>query len=442
MLNIKIGWVVSGLMFLLLALTYTGSLSQSVLHKTNHKAVRIADVAQNVPSRFVQRETFYEASYRKIWQTVRKGFHDAKMNGVDWKKIGDGYHAKLANVKSRSEFEALMNQMLSELHASHMGYVTTDDAEYYMLTSVSRQDLQHDEVEHIGVMGRQEGSEYLVSAVLDGFPAQQAGMMAGDHLLLADGKPFTTAGSFRGKEGTSVELQLRREGEGKSRTVTVKPIKGNMLRAFLEATRRSAKVITVSGKKIGYLHLWTMAQDAFRTEMENQVLTKLHDTDGLLLDLRDGYGGHPFGYSDVFFRPDVSWESEYQNAKPLLQHTGYNKPIVVLINGGTRSAKEFFAYQMKSSRRATLVGSRTAGAFLGASFAKIGDDGLLELAAVGLKVDGLPLEERGVNPDIQVTPADSYTEKDAQISRAKKIMLNQLILHAAPVDRQEVLHAN
>jgi carboxyl-terminal processing protease len=39
----------------------------------------------------------------------------------------------------------------------------------------------------------------------------------------------------------------------------------------------------------------------------------------------------------------------------------WEKPIVLLINDGVRSGKEIFAYAMKKSKRATLVGSTTAG---------------------------------------------------------------------------------
>ena len=384
----------------------------------------------------------YRSTWQKIWQAVQKGFYDTKMNGVDWKKIGDTYEARLAGITSRSEFETLMNQMLAELHASHMAYVTTDDAEYYMMQSVSMQDMQHDEVEHIGIMGRQEGKEYVVSAVLDGYPAQQAGIATGDRIQSADGKPFTTAEAFRGKAGSPVTIQFKRDGEEKPRAVAVKPVKSNMLRAFLEATKRSAKILDVSGKKIGYIHLWTMATESFRATLESQILTKLHDTDGLVLDLRDGYGGHPFGFSDVFFRPDISWESERQNSKPSLQHTGYNKPIVVLINEGTRSAKEFFAYQMKSTKRATLVGTRTAGAFIGAYFVKIGEAGLLELAGLGLKVDGMRLENQGVTPDIMVVGAGSYSEKDTQLDQAKKTLVALALQNERNSGKADAIHAN
>jgi carboxyl-terminal processing protease len=369
-----------------------------------------------------KREDYVE-TFEKVWKTVRDRLYDDRMNGVDWKRIGESYRARLPQVQSKAEFAELMNRMLDELRVSHTGYFTDDDIEFSMLPAVMRGDLEGNRVAHIGVMGRTVGREYVVAGVLEGGPADRAGIQSGDHLLSVDGKPFTTAGSFRGKEGSSVAVTLRREGETETRVVRVQPVKENVLRAFLEATRRSARILRVDGKRLGYIHLWTMGHDAFSEALEELVLTKLYATDGLILDLRDGYGGHPWGFGDVFFRPDVAWEQQYRRGEPRIRHTGYAKPLVVLINGGTRSAKESFAYELHLSRRATLVGSRTAGAFLGAGSFPIGKEGLLELAVLGLKLDGKRLEGTGIAPDVAVTSAFSYTDRDAQLLRAEQVLL-------------------
>jgi carboxyl-terminal processing protease len=107
-------------------------------------------------------------------------------------------------------------------------------------------------------------------------------------------------------------------------------------------------------------------------------------------------------------------------------HTGYNKPIVVIINEGTRSAKEFLSYQFKTSHRAILVGKQTAGAFLGAGSFPISDNGLLEMAIVGLRVDGIKLEQDGVRPDVEVQAKNSYTDNDQQMKVAEDRLVDQI----------------
>ncbi len=382
----------------------------------------------------------YETELDKTLKTVRDRYYDKRIGGLDWTRVGDAYRARLASVQNRAEFVRLVNAMLAELHASHTEFVDASDVAFYMLPAVMEGDLRGHLVAHIGVMGRQDGNEYLVAAALDGGPAEKAGILSGDRLVRADGQPFQSAGSFVGKEGTPVRVELRRAGETTLQTVRVTPVKQNMLAAYLEATRSSARMLEVGGRKVGYVHLWTMADEAFKTTLDRLVLNKLYATDGLILDLRDGYGGHPWGFSDVFLRPDVTWEHQMREIRSV-QHSGYTKPLVVLINGGTRSAKEFLAYQLRAAGRATLVGGRTAGAFLGAGVFPIGKESLLELAVDGLKLNGKPLEGVGVAPDVAVAPAFAYTSRDRQMAQAEQTLLKAMGGSvAAGAQRETILH--
>jgi carboxyl-terminal processing protease len=399
--------------------------------KTVALVSRHADPEASVP---------YARDFDKVWQTVHDHLFDTNMNGKDWRHIGEVYRARLSDVKSREAFEDLVNRMLDELHVSHTEYYTSNDVEFYMLPAVMSGDLKGNQVEQIGVMGHRDGQGYVVAAVLDGSPAQAAGIQSGDRLLNADGSPFTSAGSFRGKAGTPVQITLRREGEAADRTVRVTPVKDNVLHAFLEATRKSARILDYDGLHLGYVHLWTMAHSAFKETLEELVLGRLYNADGLIVDMRDGYGGQPWGYGDVFYRPDVRWEEWYHGVRPYIRHTGYGKPIVLLVNGGTRSAKEAFTYQLKTSHRALIVGSRTAGAFLGAGSYPIGSDGLLELAVLGLRLDGNRLEGVGVTPDVVIAPAFPYTAFDRQLAGAQKA-LAETIRHQSPnqIEQRKVI---
>jgi carboxyl-terminal processing protease len=390
----------------------------------NEEQSRLA--AQTIVQGSAQEAETRAAQFEKVCSSIQSRFYDKNLHGVDWKHICETYRARLGTAKTKTEFKALVNQMLEELHASHTSYVDDTDVEYSMLGAVMEQDLQGHKIAHIGLMGRPEGAEFVIKAVYDGGPAQKAGLMSGDHILSVDGKPFETAGSFKGKEGETTTVQYHREGNAAIQTVMVTPVKQNVVRAFLDATSQSARIFTVGNRKIGYVHLWTMGNEAFKTTLEQLVTGKLHDTDGLILDLRDGYGGSPFGYTDVFYRPDVAWEQQFHGSQAETRYTAYDKPMVVLINGGSRSAKEFFTYQLKKTKRATIVGTTTAGAFLGAGKVDIGPDGMLELAIVGLRVDGKRLEGPGVSPDVEVPIAHAYTDKDTQLLRGEEILIEKI----------------
>lgn len=379
-------------------------------------AVALAELPQTSPAN--NRERF-----EQIWRTTRDNFYDPRMKGLDWSQVGDRYREKAAQATTQAEFQAVINRMLDELHASHSGYFTPDDMEYYLLQSLFQNDMDRLRMEHIGVMGVREGEAFVVRALFDDGPAKEAGLKAGDRILSVEGQPFTTVGVFRGRESKPVKMTIERNGA--QQTITVFPVRENPQRAFLDSTRRSARIIQQGGKKIGYIHLWTMTNDSFRETLENALLNKLADTDGLILDLRDGFGGHAFRFTDVLFRPDVVWK-QTQRGRLTVFHMGYEKPLVVLINEGTRSAKESFAFQIARTKRGTLVGKTTAGAFLGAGGFTIGSDGYLELPIVDLTLDGKRLEAIGVSPNIVVDSEDAYGPNDRQLKRGIEVLLDKL----------------
>jgi carboxyl-terminal processing protease len=130
--------------------------------------------------------------------------------------------------------------------------------------------------------------------------------------------------------------------------------------------------------------------------------------DALLLDLR-GRGGFPTEVDRVLRVLDA-------------ERNGWSKPVVALIDAGTRSAKEVLAWRLRSSERALLVGEATAGAVLPASFAPVGDGAVLMYPAATLGAMSARLESRGVLPDVPVelplTPAQGGRGDDPIFSAA------------------------
>ncbi|MBC7527370.1 MAG: PDZ domain-containing protein [Chthonomonadaceae bacterium] len=390
---------------------------------------------QVLASRFAQ----HEAAFEKVWKTTQDHFYDTKMNGVDWNVVKQKYKPLLREAVTKPQFADLMKRMLEELHVSHTDYLTDDDYGFYMFPSVISGQVTGNEAGHIGITGRSVKGGYEVTAVLDDSPAEKSGLEIGDIIIGAEGKPFTTVGSFRGKEGKSVTLQVLRLGSVKQMEVV--PVKENILGAFLRATEKSAKIIEIGGKRIGYLHLWTMGTDAFKTAMQSAVMGKLYRTDGLILDIRDGFGGRPFGYSDIFHKPAINWRQTMRGITTD-QKSAYGKPMVLLINGGSRSAKEYFAFEFKKTGRATLVGTTTAGAFLGASGYPISKEGFLEIPIVSLTLDGRKLEGKGVSPDIEVKPSTPGSKDDAQLKKAQEVLLQKIKIAPPTGEREVIIEAN
>ena len=156
--------------------------------------------------------------------------------------------------------------------------------------------------------------------------------------FLADDAPFGPISSFADKVDKPVKLVIQRGKEKLDKTVT--PKSELPMEMFLQATRDSARLIEEGGKKLGYVHLWTQANASFEQVVDGLALNRV-------CRYRTGSSSifgtvsvdDPEGFGDVFFRPGslITWDYGGGNKNP--QRFGYGKPLVVLINGGSRSAE-------------------------------------------------------------------------------------------------------
>ncbi|MGH9550986.1 MAG: S41 family peptidase, partial [Terriglobales bacterium] len=120
---------------------------------------------------------------------------------------------------------------------------------------------------------------------------------------------------------------------------------------------------------------------------------------------------------DYFFRPENAYPKEMR----------YSKPVVVLINEGTRSGKEALAFSLQHSGRAKLVGQHTAGAFLPGRLFPIDDRTALYLPTRDFEFMGRRLEGNGVCPDIEVAGNESdQRNSDDQYEKAVAVLLDIL----------------
>ena len=317
---------------------------------------------------------------------------------------------------SKDEFRDIVNKMIREFKDSHFSFFTDEDQGYYLMDGFSSNPASMPEV---GAWFQRDGDLYRVSMVLDGTPAAGAGLMKGDLVTLGDGKPFSPIDSLKPDVGKTVTLHIMRGDQGLDKVLKVdsKPA----MDMFLDATGDSAHVINQGKKKIGYIHLWTQATDKFRLKLSRIVYNNFEDTDAIILDLRDGFGGKTEGYADPFFLPDVKldWKSPAGDNNEIV---GYGNPLVVLINGGSRSAKEVLSYIFQKSRRATLIGSNTAGNVLGTFPRRLNDWAIIEIPVVEVYADGVRLEGKGVSPDVQVAKEYDANGKDMYLEAALKYL--------------------
>jgi carboxyl-terminal processing protease len=373
------------------------------------------------------------STFESVWLTVRDRFYDPRHNGLDWAAVRERYLSDVERATSQNSLARVINAMLSELHASHTRFYTPDEPEYYQLADIfagalRRRGLQQSfpdgrvSYPGIGILSGSEPTEpRTIVGVIDGTPARQAGLRAGDEIIAADGRTFEPVRSFRGNVGKSVVLEVHRGGSVLQISVVPADLEPNKM--FLRGLESSARIIPSNGRRIGYVHVWSYAGAVYQRALE-ALLSQgvLKDADALIWDLRDGWGGAQPEYLDLFNAraptmqvTDRSGTSEFVNVK-------WRKPVAMLINGGTRSGKEVLAYGFKKYGLGELIGTRTEGAVLAATAFLIGN-GLLLLAVEDVRLDGERLEGVGVTPTIEVQAGGASAEADdPQLNRAVAVL--------------------
>jgi carboxyl-terminal processing protease len=373
------------------------------------------------------------STFENVWQAVRDRFYDPRHNGLDWQAVRERYLPDIQRATSLKSLARAINTMLSELHASHTRFYTPDEPEYYQLADIfvgalRRRGLQRafpdSRISYPGI-GIISGFEWTgrstITGVIDGTPAQLAGLRVGDEIIAADGTPFEPIVSFRGKVGKSVVLEVHRGASVVQ--VPVVPVDLEPTKMFLRGLESSARIIESGGRRVGYVHVWCYAGYVYQRALEFLLSQgALKDADALIWDLRDGWGGAQPEYLDLFNATSPTMQVTGRGGASEFVNVKWRKPVAMLINGGTRSGKEVLAYGFKKYRLGELIGTRTEGAVLAATAFLIGS-GLLLLAVEDVRVDGERLEGVGVTPTIEVQAgaADGGLD-DPQLSRAVAVL--------------------
>ncbi len=289
-------------------------------------------------------------------------------------------------------------------------------------------DISLPKVNHIGSQYTIINNRFVVREVLDGYPAAIAGIRRGDVVLESDGNPFHPYHSFN-PDGKNIRLRLLRNQ--KIVSLNIDAVNENPNYSFYKAMLHSKRIYEIKGEKIGYIHLWSGTHKNILSLFTKIIIEEFHDKDGVILDLRGGFGGTWYDYLDPFF-PDRKHFFEYtwidKMGKSVLHKPEFKTkpsyfpgPMVVLINEGVRSGKEALAYQFKKSDRATLIGTKTKGSFsLGRGiFNKEKQPYFLYLATAELLLDGKQIEGLGISPTLQIPyPLNKILVKDPQLEAA------------------------
>ncbi|HEY7215059.1 MAG TPA: S41 family peptidase, partial [Thermoanaerobaculia bacterium] len=187
------------------------------------------------------------------------------------------------------------------------------------------------------------------------------------------------------------------------------------------------RVIERSGRRMGYVPVWSCAGVEVEQTLSEAFAEKLAEAEALILDLRGGWGGCDSRLVGLFDPAVPDLTRIDRQGKSTVFASAWRKPLVVLIDGGSRSGKEVVARALQRHRRATLVGETTGKAVLAGQPLLLADGSLLYLAVHDIRVDGERLEGVGVTPDVAVPAELPYAAgRDPQLERALDAAVERL----------------
>jgi len=293
--------------------------------------------------------------------------------------------------------------------------------------SVARQDITGS-FEGIGAIVDMKEGKLVIVEVIEGQPAEKAGLKSGDIILKVDDKPIENMTLLeavlliRGPKGTPVKLTVYREG-------LEEPFEVTIIRQRIEIPTLSYKMLD---GKIAYIKLREFNEIA--SEKLKEALRELipQKPVGIILDLRGNPGGllsvavevasQFVDKSPILIERTKSGQEKLFKAVPGGLATDPSIPLVVLVNGASASASEIVAGAIRDHGRGILLGEKTFGkGSVQQPFTLKDGSELRVTTARWFTPSGTAIHGKGLTPDIEVKAGEG--EKDVQLEKAVEYIL-------------------
>lgn len=373
--------------------------------------------------------TIQKWAFQQAWAWLDERFYSHDLHGVDWKAAYDRYAPHCTGTLTPNDFTILVNKMIGELNASHLG------------CSPPPSGLTGKDTARLGITPDfgYRGPGIKVAEVMPFGPCDQpnATVAVGEFVVAIDGEDVSlnekTYQLLADQAGKRVKLlvngQPSREG---AREISIKPISGGELSGLqykLWVERNRELVSKLSGGRVYYAHMAGMNQGtlaAFDEELRGQAQL----CDALIVDVRNNGGGNTHDQVlDLLARKLHGWNGG--RGTPLRTSPGYqfDGPMACLINQSSFSDAEIFPNGFRERGLGKVIGIATTGHVIGTNDSTLINGCTFRVPWVGwYRMDGANLENLGVQPDIEVpiTYADFRAGRDPQLETAVRELLEEL----------------
>ncbi len=368
-----------------------------------------------------QGQAFFRESPKElvdeVWQVIDRQYVDATFNHVDWQSVRKEYLSR--SYTSQKETYKAIREMLKKLNDPYTRFM---DPEQFKEMQVDTSG----ELIGIGIQLAQDKKtkKLTVIAPIEDTPAFTAGVLSNDIISKIDGK--TTEGMdvnqavslIRGQPGTAVNLTILRKGQEKQFQIKRARIEIRPVRYSFHNSPTGA---------VGYIRLSEFSANA-PSEMRDAIKAlEKKQVAGYILDLRSNPGGLLFAGVEIaqmwLNNGTIVSTVDRQGEKDISKANNRaltDKPMVVLVDGGSASASEILSGALQDNKRGLLVGTKTFGKGLVQSVRGLGDGcGLAVTIAHYFTPDGHDINHKGITPNVVSKISD--TQKEALVRDRQKI---------------------
>jgi carboxyl-terminal processing protease len=251
-----------------------------------------------------------------------------------------------------------IDDMLSSLDPYTVYYPESEIDEFTLLTT--------GKYGGIGCLVRNSGDYTVITEVYKGFPADKAGIKAGDIIKKVDGltlkgtDPTKVSTTLKGDPGTGLTLTIERSG---------KESDFSMKRARIALP--PVPYYGMIDSTTGYIRFTNFTQNCIEEVRKALVDLKTHNPGSIILDLRGNPGGlltEAVEIVNLFVGPGnevVSTKGKVKqfdaDYKTTSQAVDAKIPLAVIIDRGSASASEIVAGAIQDLDRGVIIGQRSYG---------------------------------------------------------------------------------
>lgn len=368
-----------------------------------------------------------EYMLRHVYNEERERFYTPDMNGVAWDSLYANYRRFLPHINNNYDFALLLSELLGELNVSHTG------GRY-------RAAGADDPTASLGLIYDLtfEGPGLKVTEVLPKGPFGRAAsnMQAGSVItkingteLTADADPMKLLNLTRGKK-TLVSFTTPSGAEMEEVVLPISAGAENGLLYDRWVKKREHDVDSLSGGRLGYVHIESMDDESFR-KIYAKLLGKYIDREGVVIDTRWNGGGRLHEDIEVLFSGKKYITQDVHGVPTTdMPSRRWNKPSIMIICEANYSNAHGTPWVYKHQGLGKLVGMPVPGTMTSVNWVTMQDPTMIfGIPVVGMRTpEGYYLENHQLEPDIKVAnnPADAVNGVDSQLRAAVTELLREI----------------